>query len=380
MLSSPVVAYTERSMSWKVTTLPRLPRAALAAAILVSVALAGCGSAAAPVKTKNKTKASQGGQPYAWKSKVRNPYLPGDILIADRANNRLLIVNPQKQIVWQFPKPGEKTNFPFVGPDDAFFTSGYREIITNEEGSNTVAILNMAQRKIVWTYGHFGPGSSAPGYLYTPDDAFLRPNGIVTVADIHNQRIVFIDRATHQIIKQYGVTNYSVHNPPTSFAAPNGDFPGPNGSMLVTEIDGSYVDLISRTGSLLWSVHVPFPHANINYPSDANFTPDGNIIVADYSNPGEILKITPQGKVLWDYFFPSGQGALDNPSLAYQLKNGMVIVNDDDNNRVIVIDPKTDKIVWQYGHTGVAGKAPGYLSDPDGTDFLPAGITPPGVK
>ncbi|MDA8345808.1 MAG: PQQ-binding-like beta-propeller repeat protein [Thermaerobacter sp.] len=322
--------------------------------------------------------------PYAWKSHTRNPYLPGDILIADRANNRLLIVNPQKQIVWQFPNPGEKTNFPFVGPDDAFFTSGYREIITNEEGSNTVAILNMAQRKIVWTYGHFGPGSSAPGYLYTPDDAFLYPgkngNGVITVADIHNQRILFIDRKTHQIIKQYGLNGVSVHNPPTTYAAPNGDFPGPNGGMLVTEIDGSYLDLLSKSGSLIWSIHVPFPHANINYPSDANFTPDGNIIVADYSNPGEILKITPTGKVLWDYFFPSGPRSLDNPSLAYQLKNGMVVVNDDDHNRVIVIDPKTNQIVWQYGHTGVAGTAPGYLNDPDGTDFLPAGVIPPGIK
>jgi DNA-binding beta-propeller fold protein YncE len=344
---------------------------------LVSVSIAACGSAA-PSAHKKVRKAA----PLAWKSSARNPYLPGDLLIADRANNRLLIVTPQKKIVWQFPNPGEKTNFPFVGPDDAFFTSNYKEIITNEEGSNTIAILNMAKRKIVWTYGHFftGPGGSAPGYLYTPDDAFLRPDGIVTVADIHNQRILFISRKTHQIVKQYGITNYSVHNPPTSFAAPNGDFPGPHGEMLVTEIDGSYVDLLSSTGKLIWSLHVNFPHANYNYPSDANFTPDGNIIVADYANPGEILKISPQGKILWDYFFSSGSGKLDNPSLAYQLPNGMVVVNDDDNDRVIVIDPKTDQIVWQYGHTGVPGSAPGYLSDPDGTDFLPAGVVPPGVK
>ena len=359
-----------------------------AASLLVAVTLAGCGAApsakhpSAAGSSRTGSKASS--DPLAWKSSARNPYLPGDVLIADRANNRLIIVNPQKQIVWQYPNPGEKTNFPFVGPDDAFFTSGYREIITNEEDSNTVAILNMATRKIVWTYGHFGVSGTAPGYLHTPDDAFLYPGpngqGTITVADIYNQRILFIDRKTHKIVKQYGTTRLSAHNPPTSYAAPNGDFPAPNGGMLVTEIYGSYIDLLSASGALIWSHHVPFPHSNVLYPSDANFTPGGNIIVANYANPGEIVKMTPSGKILWDYFFPSGPRSLDNPSLAYELKNGMVLVNDDDHNRVILIDPKTNQIVWQYGHTGVAGSAPGYLNDPDGTDFLPAGITPPGVK
>ena len=27
--------------------------------------------------------------------------------------------------------------------------------------------------------------------------------------------------------------------------------------------------------------------------------------------------------------------------------------------------------VWQYGHTGKAGRGPGYLSDPDGVDLVP---------
>jgi hypothetical protein len=43
---------------------------------------------------------------------------------------------------------------------------------------------------------------------------------------------------------------------------------------------------------------------------------------------------------------------------------------------VIVIDPRTKRIVWQYGHTHVPGSGPGYLNDPDGVDFLPAGIVP----
>lgn len=62
-------------------------------------------------------------------------------------------------------------------------------------------------------------------------------------------------------------------------------------------------------------------------------------------------------------------GGLDRPSLAPPLPNGDILANDDFNDRVIVIDPTTDKIVWQYGHTGIAGRALGYLYDPDDIDF-----------
>jgi hypothetical protein len=53
------------------------------------------------------------------------------------------------------------------------------------------------------------------------------------------------------------------------------------------------------------------------------------------------------------------------------MPNGYVLVNDDFNHRVIVINPANNRIVWQYGHTGIAGRSPGYLNDPDGIDLVP---------
>jgi hypothetical protein len=48
----------------------------------------------------------------------------------------------------------------------------------------------------------------------------------------------------------------------------------------------------------------------------------------------------------------------------------MILLNDDRNHRVIVVNPKTKRVVWQYGHTGVPGRAPGYLDNPDGVDLV----------
>lgn len=315
------------------------------------------------------------GAPLPWHAHHASRLLPGDILIADADNNRMLLVTPGKHIVWQFPKPGQPS--PLHDDDDVFFGPHFDEIITNEEAYNQIAIINFRTRRIVWTYGKAGTPGSAPGELHTPDDAFLyaRDGGLITVADIVNQRILFIDRRTKAIVRQYGTTGVMRIQPPTYFSAPNGDFPAPHQGMLVTQINGDDAILLSRSGHVVWTVHFP---SYVYYPSDANFTPSGNIIAAFYTNPGAVLIMSPQGKVLWRYMVTSGPGRLDHPSLAVQLKNGLVLLTDDGNDRVILIDPHTDRIVWQYGHTGVPGTAPGYLSDPDGLDFLPAGVVPGG--
>ena len=311
-----------------------------------------------------------------WSSREPNKYLPADVLIADAANNRILLVTPDKHIVWQMPETGQPS--PLRDDDDVFFGPHWDEIITNEEDHHLISIIDFKTRRIVWSYGHPGVPGTAPGFLNTPDDAFLydRDGGLITVADIKNQRILFIDRGTKRIVKQYGHTGVMRIAPPAYFSAPNGDFPAPDGGMLVTQINGNDAILLDRDGRVVWTLRFP---GTLSYPSDANFTPDGNVICAFYTNPGAVVLMSPAGTLLWRYRVLSGEGRLNHPSLAVQLPNRMVLLNDDFNHRVIVIDPQTNKIVWQYGHTGVPGSAPGYLNVPDGVDVLPAGVTP-GVR
>lgn len=300
--------------------------------------------------------------------------LPGDLLIADRGNGRLLIVTPDKRVIWSLTLGREAgwTQAPLAA-DDAFFTSDGRQISINAEDQDVVARIDVATRRIVWSYGHVGVAGSASGYLNTPDDAYPLPNGDTLVADIFNQRILEI-APSGRIIRQLGTTGLHRHAPPVSFAAPNGDTPLPDGGVLVTEIGGSWVDRISASGQLAWSLQL----AGIHYPSDAQLLPNGNILVVDYHSPGAVEEVTPGGHIVWLYRVLSGPGRLNHPSLAIALPNGNIALNDDDNDRVLVIDPRTSRIVWQYGHTGVPGTAPGYLNGPDGLDFAGPSVVLPG--
>lgn len=343
---------------------------------------AASGSGKAVAKPASSVTASVLGPPlnYAKTAKMApGPYLapgskpgvlPSDLLIADRNNNRLIIINPAGKLLWQFPRPGDlQSGQQFAAPDDAFFTPNGKDIIATEESKFAIAEINVATHRMVWQYGTFGTAGSGPNQLDNPDDAMMLPNGDILAADIINCRILVLKPGLQSPIKILGQpgTCFQAHNPPSQWASPNGVFPMTNGHYIVTEISGDFADELSLSSNKIYfSTNPP----GVQYPSDTNQVSKNLFLTADYSNPGQVEEFNSAGQLTWRYS-PSGSQALNKPSLALPLPNGDVILNDDWNHRVIVVDPHTNKIVWQYGHTGVSGSGPGYLYKPDGLDLAP---------
>ena len=197
---------------------------------------------------------------------------------------------------------------PFIFGDDTFFGPHHDRIISNQEDQNTIQIISFPGKRILWRYGHVNVKSGQPGYLNTPDDAYLLPNNRVTVADAYNCRVLFMSLA-HRIVRQYGTTGVCRHDPPRYLGAVNGATPLPDGGTLVSEITGSWVDDISATGKLRWAVQAP-----VSYPSDPQLLGPNRILLADYANPGHAIIMTRTGHVLWRYGPASGPGKLDHPS------------------------------------------------------------------
>lgn len=294
--------------------------------------------------------------------------LPGPIIIADKKNNRLVVVSPLGQVLWQWPQPGDlAAGQTFLIPDDVFFSPDGTQIIATEEDQFVITQIDIATRKIVWRYGTPGTHGSGPNQLWNPDDAMMLPDGTVIAADIKNCRLVDLSASSPGPLWTLGKPGVCAHNPPAGFGSPNGVFPLANGHFLVTEINGSWVDEIDRTGHVYATTHLPA----VTYPSDSSQYKPGQYLTVGYTNPGQAVIFDASGKALWRWNPSSGDGKLDHPSLAEGLPNGDIMLNDDFNHRVIVIDPAQNKIVWQYGHTGVAGVEPGYLNNPDGIDVVP---------
>lgn len=290
--------------------------------------------------------------------------LPGYLLIADRGNDRILLVANNKRIVWRYPRPGHAPDTPLYFDDDTFFGPGARSIITNQEEQHTVQILSFPAGRVLWTYGHVGARGSGPGYLNTPDDAYLLRSGLRSVADAYNCRVLFISRAG-RIVRQIGRTRGCAHDPPRTLGPVNGATPLADGGTLVSEIPGSWVDDFDRSGRLRWAVRAP-----VSYPSDPQLLAPNRILLADFTRPGQVVEMTRTGRVVWRYGPTTGPGELDHPSLATRIAPGLIAVNDDYRDRVVLISMRTHRIVWQYGRTDVKGTAGGYLNTPDGLDLL----------
>ena len=310
--------------------------------------------------------------PHAQAGKTGAKPFDGQLLIADRGNNRLLLVDAKGVIHWTFPNAhAAAPPSGFYFPDDAFFVDHGKAIISNQEGNNTIVKIAYPAGNSLWSYGHPGQAGTGPGFLHEPDDAYQLKDGRVVVADANNCRIVVVSPQGKQI-GQIGTTGSCVHRPPASLGYPNGDTPLQDGNLLISEVDGSWISEYTLTGSLVWTVHLP-----IAYPSDPQQIGADKYLVADYARPGGIVEFDRAGHILWDYHVPSGHGMLNHPSLAEVLPSGLICVNDDYRHRVVLIDPATKQIVWQYGLDDVAGTAPGLLNTPDGFDLLaPDGTTP----
>jgi len=308
----------------------------------------------------------------AGKPGAGSPFFGDKLLVADRGNDRLLLLDDTDTIVWSYPsatKPPPPGGFYF--PDDAFFVNHGTEIVSNQEENETIVILGYPSGSLLWSYGHPHQTGSAPGYLHEPDDAYVLKNGEITVADAQNCRILFINK-DGTIARQIGTTGVCTHDPPTSVASPNGDTPLADGNVLVSEITGSWVTEYTPQGGVVWSVHVP-----LHYPSDPQQLGPDLYLIADYADPGAIVEFNREGQILYRYQPTSGPGALNQPSLVEMLPSGVFLTNDDYRNRMVAIDPTTQALVWQYGVTDTAGTAPGLLNTPDGFDLLlPDGSTP----
>jgi hypothetical protein len=103
----------------------------------------------------------------------------------------------------------------------------------------------------------------------------------------------------------------------------------------------------------------------------------GYLMVADRNND-RIIIVDPETKrIVWR--FPRsgdvrpGQSFHDPDDAFFAPGYRYISTNEEFNQSIAEIDLRTHRIVWSYGHAGVRGSAPGYLSNPDDAYVLPNG-------
>ncbi|MEA2590845.1 MAG: hypothetical protein QOD62_676, partial [Actinomycetota bacterium] len=109
-----------------------------------------CSSGRAASPPKASPSPSRSASPSPPGPDLTQPFA-GRLLIADRGNNRLLLVNAAKQVLWTYPSPtAAAPPGGFYFPDDAFFVHHGTAIVSNQEENHTVVQIAFPTGTVDW--------------------------------------------------------------------------------------------------------------------------------------------------------------------------------------------------------------------------------------
>jgi hypothetical protein len=351
---------------------------------------------------------------------------PGNTLIADQFNNRVIEVDPNGNIVWHFGLgPADFSPASIIGTNDAQRVgeltlmagtgtpAGQPEAPNCSDPAgcpdNRVLLVDRAGH-IVWQYGQFGPGGSNPGQLNTPvqttwlprgdrqdrdDEDFAAdrriPRGHVLITDQANERILEVNLAM-QPVWQYGTTGVA-GNGPGLLNNPNCAELLENGHILICdENNNQALEVTHTTPSTIIHTYTIAGGMLFNGVAFASRLPNGHTLITDSGN-ARIVETDENGNVFWQYFTntdpnsnPRCSGGTCTgplPTRALRLKNGHTLISDQYNHRVIEVNHDME-IVRTFGKINSLGYdthsvADGGLNSPYDAKRIGdyTGITPP---
>jgi hypothetical protein len=285
---------------------------------------------------------------------------PGNILISDQYNNRVIEVDTAGRIVWSYGTgPGDLTSGRSpVGVNDAERIGGVTLVAaTGNPGGfgdcnpgpcpdNRVLLVNR-RGQILWQYGQFGVGGAGPDQLDTPVQATWLPSGHVLITDQANERVIEVTR-DKRIVWQYGQTGAAGCCDDNILDDPNSAELLANDDILIADEGNARVIEVNRDDHIVATFTAGGTLGAVAFASRLD---NGNTLLTDADNAGAV-EVDAADNVVWQC--STNQEPTSNPapqpSRAIRLANGNTIISDQYNNRVIVVDHATPcNIVASYG-------------------------------
>ncbi|MBV8116011.1 MAG: hypothetical protein JO300_14805, partial [Silvibacterium sp.] len=212
---------------------------------------------------------------------------------------------------------------------------------------------------IIWQYGQFGVAGGDRNQLNVPVQTTWLPSFHVLITDQSNERIIEVN-LDKKIVWQYGTTGVA-GNGPNKLNNPNCAELLENGHILICDENNNRAIEVTRDKKIIWQYGSGDP--NINKPVSgvafASRLENGHTLITD-SNHNRIVEIDKNKAVVWEYFtctgkgcnLPRGTGPL--PTRAVRLKNGDTLISDQYNHRVIEVN-NGKQIVRTFGELGERG-------------------------
>jgi hypothetical protein len=289
---------------------------------------------------------------------------PGDILIADQFNNRVIEADSSGNIIWQFGLgPNDFSANSVIGCNDAQRVGAYTLMAgtgtpagvipqaPNGAADNRVILVDQA-KNIVWQYGVFGKTGSSPNRLNTPVQSTWLPNTDVLITDQGNNRIIEVNMAK-KIVWQYPGSNT---NPSDQLNSPNSAELLENGNILIADENNNRAIEVTRADVV---VHTYTASGTLGACAFASRLDNGDTLLTDAGN-SRAVEVDANDVVVWQYVTDTGRLSVPAPAptRAVRLVDGTTLISDQFNNRVIQVS-HNGRIVNSWGLPLAGGTAIG---------------------
>ncbi len=281
--------------------------------------------------------------------------VPGDILIADQFNNRVIEARPDGTIVWQFGLgPNDFSPRSIIGCNDAQrvgpFTlmagTGTPPGVIPQAPDGAVdnrVILVDPNGRIVWQYGKFGQTGDGPDLLSAPVQSTWLPDTDVLITDQGNNRIIEVTLEKH-IVWQFPPLGDT--NDIDQLNAPNSAELLENGHILISDESDNRVIEVTRDHKI---VKIFTAGGTLGAVAFASRLPNGDTLMTDAGNSCA-TEVNAKDQIVWQYFTNLDPLSIAEPAptRAIRLRNGDTLISDQFNNRVIQVN-MAKQIVADYG-------------------------------
>ena len=279
---------------------------------------------------------------------------PGNLLMADQFNNRVIETDPAGRIVWQFGLgPNDFSAKSIVGCNDAQRVGPFTlmagtgtppGVIPQAPGgvADNRVILVDPFGHIVWQYGQFGVTGSGPNQLSTPVQSTWLPDTDVLISDQGNNRIIEVNLRKH-IVWQYPGSNTNASD---QLSSPNSAELLENGHILISDEGNSRALEVTRDDHIVKTFTAGGTVGAVAFASRLD---DGDTLLTDAGN-SRAVEVDANDNVVWQFFTDTDPLSVPAPAptRAIRLRNGDTLISDQFNNRVIRVSP-AGMIVADYG-------------------------------
>ncbi len=209
------------------------------------------------------------------------------VLVPDERGNRVLIINQDGEITWEYGKFGTSFSNKLKMPKFANFIDSQNILITDTGNAKVLSVNH--KKDTIWQFGT-GEHSHSDHTLDNPLSCTKTANGTYLISDTGNRRVIEVN-PVGEIIWQYG-------------------------DLKDTKMFGkSLLPIVNKSTYLLFT------------PVFAQRLDNGNTLISDVGNK-RIIEVSPDKKIIWQYPPKKSDKKENNFSCAnfcYRLQNGSTI-------------------------------------------------------